>query len=246
MSSARAPSFDSPDRRLSFTGMSEPDETLHPELAEALTEINGQAFIRHPLHCKPFKSQGETMLFLGPREELEWHNKALAQKKALVEEAYESSDWKQYVDWHEKPYRGRAIQYLSDMDELSHHEYWGLLTYVWPMVDTPSTALDTWAELWTSSRPKPEGFFTLPVSDDPLKVFRGVQLSLMEDGLSWTLSRKRAQWFADRHGDDGHVFERKVLRKDVLYYTNAREEQEIVILPKSLLDESPAFPFIGF
>ena len=219
MSSARAPSFDSLDPRLSFTGMSEPDETLDPELAEALTEINGQPFIRHPLHCKPFKSQGETMLFLGPREE---------------------------VDWHEKPYRGRAIQYLSDMDELSHHEYWGLLTYVWPMVDTPSTALDTWAELWTSSRPKPEGFFTLPVSDDPLKVFRGVQLSLMEDGLSWTLSRKRAQWFADRHGDDGHVFERKVLRKDVLYYTNAREEQEIVILPKSLLDESPAFPFIGF
>lgn len=62
------------------------------------------------------------------------------------------------------------------------------------------------------------------------KVYRGAS----RDGYSWTLSKKKAEWFADRNRqryskEDTRVMEKWVNKKDVFAYINGRKEQEIII-----------------
>lgn len=63
-------------------------------------------------------------------------------------------------------------------------------------------------------------------------VYRGVAAGRNPDGLSWTRSLHRAEWFAhrfDKKEQQGYVREANVLRKDVLAYFNTRGEEEIVV-----------------
>lgn len=82
---------------------------------------------------------------------------------------------------------------------------------------------------------------TLP--DDlgsPFTIYRGQDLS-EEVGMSWTLSRDRAEWFAQRNAEhideDGEtgVIEMQVTVEDILFYDNGREEQEVVVDPNLVL-----------
>ncbi len=82
---------------------------------------------------------------------------------------------------------------------------------------------------------------TLPDDlDSQFTIYRGQDLS-EEVGLSWTLSRDKAEWFAQRNtdhiGTDGEVgvIEMQVTLDDILYYDNGREEQEVVVDPEILL-----------
>lgn len=75
-----------------------------------------------------------------------------------------------------------------------------------------------------------------------LLVYRGIgENSLEEDcAISYTVDKEKAEWFANRFkfNEDtyGEVFERRVNVSDILFYTNCREEQEIIIKPDCLDD----------
>ena len=80
--------------------------------------------------------------------------------------------------------------------------------------------------------------FPLP-SDmpDPVTIYRGAQGENEDDAYlgalyrpSWTLSRERAEWFANRwdHWDTGVVACATVPRNSIMFYSNAREEQEVI------------------
>jgi hypothetical protein len=74
-----------------------------------------------------------------------------------------------------------------------------------------------------------------------VKVYRGV---LAKDGLkgsvgvSWTTDRRVAEMFALRlkaTGGEPYIFEGEVNKENILYFTNAREESEVLINPDDML-----------
>ncbi len=55
------------------------------------------------------------------------------------------------------------------------------------------------------------------------------------DGISWTLDREKAEWFATRFTEDGVVYSAKVKSNDILYYISDRGEKEVIVDPKRLM-----------
>ena len=69
--------------------------------------------------------------------------------------------------------------------------------------------------------------------DNDLVVYRGVGLKRVKNGLSWTTSLQKAEWFAhrfDAYGKQGYVQKLVVKdRKNILAYFSTRSEEEVVI-----------------
>ena len=187
---------------------------LDPELEEHLVKTEWGTMIQHPL------VHGFLSLPGLANEQLIYKQTALAKAKA-------ESDWGSYIFLHERPYRVQA--FLDVEDELDDDEYWQLLLDVWTDTEEPRTHIRVWYRLWKSARPKPDGFIKLPNDDDTLRVYRGGHgPDLESEGLSWTLSRKVAEKFAGRWGNDGRVIKLTVPREYVLGYTDQRGEQEVI------------------
>ena len=71
---------------------------------------------------------------------------------------------------------------------------------------------------------------------DMITVYRGVKPKGEVLALSWTLSRKKAEWFANRFQSDGTVYRAKIAKEHILAYFNCRSEQEIVLNYRKLID----------
>lgn len=65
----------------------------------------------------------------------------------------------------------------------------------------------------------------------PRTIFQGCATHHEGAGLSWTLDLEQARWFADRHPDPT-VWSGVVDAADILAYLNAKEEQEVLVLPE--------------
>lgn len=73
---------------------------------------------------------------------------------------------------------------------------------------------------------------------DILTVYRGCSLDELKEGfgwplgISWSLDKNIAEFFAYRYGGKGMcVLEAVVQKKNVRYYTNGRREKEVMIFP---------------
>ena len=64
--------------------------------------------------------------------------------------------------------------------------------------------------------------------EDEFTIYRGVGINRNPKGLSWTMNKEKAQWFANRFGGNGYIETAKINKKDVLAYFNSRGEEEIV------------------
>jgi hypothetical protein len=64
---------------------------------------------------------------------------------------------------------------------------------------------------------------------EEVTIYRGVGSKSTQDGMSWTLSKKTAKFFADRFGQKGKVMEKTVKASDVLDYLDNRGESEVLI-----------------
>ena len=68
---------------------------------------------------------------------------------------------------------------------------------------------------------------------DTITVYRGINGRNRKGGHSYTTSREKAEWFANRYkslGDNGYVIEKTVTADDIIFYDNSRNEQEVFIL----------------
>jgi hypothetical protein len=75
--------------------------------------------------------------------------------------------------------------------------------------------------------------FEVPDFPDPLTVYRGttgIDAKLAGEGVSWTLDKRIAAWFACtyRHQGSPLVLRREVPVRDILLYDDGRNEQEVV------------------
>lgn len=75
---------------------------------------------------------------------------------------------------------------------------------------------------------------------DTFVVYRGLQENAQEDGLSWSLSKNVAEWFAGRFENDGEIIEKIVHKTEVIAYFNDRDEEEIVLDIKKVLRREKA------
>ena len=80
-------------------------------------------------------------------------------------------------------------------------------------------------------------FLNLP---EVMTVYRGVKPKGEVHALSWTLSKKKAEWFANRFKSDGTVYRAKIPREHILAYFNCRNEQEVVLDCCKLFDVKAA------
>jgi hypothetical protein len=136
--------------------------------------------------------------------------------------------------WDKKPYRFQAL--MDVQGHLGDREYWTLCREVWINSENIWQNVDGWRELLSASRPHKERFMTgtdrrtLKSLPSKITVYRGYQPRKNKNGLSFTLDREKAEWFANRFWKTGKIWVRTVSKDNVFAYTNDRDEKEIIIL----------------
>ena len=70
---------------------------------------------------------------------------------------------------------------------------------------------------------------------EKVTIYRGIRDEEYMKGFSWTLSKNKGIWFAKRFDTDNQILLETVIdKKDILCYTNERNEEEVIINPKKL------------
>lgn len=206
-------------RLLEFSDELGMDEELHPDLQACLFEMETfGTCIKHPLvFAVPYFGDAGRM------------NRMLEMKRKATDESFEQGKYSTFLWMHERPHRLEAFLEVEDL--LTDPQYWELLENVWVDTENAWQHVDEWFELWQSSRERPADLGdSLPPGPDRLIIYRGVR-DLSHRGISWTLSYKKAQWFAGRllTGDEvGYVLSAYVERNEIWYYTDQRNEQEVL------------------
>lgn len=206
---------------------------LCDELAAALwtSHKSGMTFIKHP-----FVNEIYTPGLAGR------FNRQLAEKQRLVERARSEQEWSTYVWLHERPWRLQAL--LDVADRCDDVEWWLLARDVWIDSENVHEHYDEWRSIFTSDHDNRAALML----DDELDVLaaKGERFTIYRGcaepdfvGLSWTLDRERATWFAQRSarlhgGDHGWLLVGRVRRSNVVAYFTTRSEEEIVVLPEQV------------
>lgn len=212
---------DPKDYQKLFEAIQKQNEPLHPDLVPYLEESTFK-MLRHPLvYQVPFFSGGQA-------------NYQYEAKKQLVSEALEKEKYQTYIWLHERPYRLEAFMEIQEF--LDDKQYWKLLGEVWTDTENGWSYLDQWRELFSSDRAHREYLMDWDEQlayqslADTVTVYRGCQPNLNEDGISWTLKRDKAEWFAKRFSKDGIVIEKQISKRDIIAVFTGRNEFEAVIL----------------
>jgi hypothetical protein len=205
------------------------EEDLSPELAEYVDDSGpfGNS-IKHPLVYSIMHAPQQNAFV----------NRQLQYKKDALAKAEAEGAWGTYVWLHERPYRIDAFMEIEE--RMDDDEYWTLLGHIWTDSENIWQNEEDWTELMESGRgdrsklmddEEREYLAGLP---DELVIWRGFKNDDRELGLSWTLDRSRAKWFAKRLSSDNdvaRVASGKVKKSDVIAFFGGRNEEEIVINP---------------
>lgn len=73
--------------------------------------------------------------------------------------------------------------------------------------------------------------------DDVVTIYRGVTSfnSKNVKALSWTLDRNTAEWFAQRYGEHGTVYQAQIKKEHICALLLGRNESEVIVDPKHLM-----------
>ncbi|QOP65837.1 hypothetical protein PBI_MINILON_124 [Mycobacterium phage MiniLon] len=210
-----------------------PVEPLHPDLQRHMvdTGVFGP-MLKHPLVFAMFMHEKEHARL---NAHYEYKRRALA-------DAIKARKWNTAVFLHERPYRLDAFAAIAH--NMTDEEYWSLLGRIWTDSENIYENRWEWEDLLTCERPdrhhimsdeEQELLAMLPETDIP--VYRGYREEGGEDGLSWTLFKARARWFAKRFHNEGddtcpRIVSGTVNRDQVIAHFTNRDEMEIVVLPE--------------
>lgn len=169
--------------------------------------------------------------------------KRFEMKKAHIDECLATHNYSSYVFTHERPYRVEAFQDIFYDLRKTPPEFWGLLSHVWTDSENIYQHLDTWMAVWDESIPDRHYVMTEEeraiLADLPatIEVWRGVKYDSAVEGMSWTIDRDKAIWFANRwirKDDTPKLVTATVEKDDVLAYFDGRGESEIVAQPHNV------------
>lgn len=111
---------------------------------------------------------------------------------------------------------------------LTDKEHWEIVTTAWCQqeLNSESGRVENWKNIFNLRKPLASLKRSLP---EKLTIYRAGH----PNGMSWTRKKEVAEWFANRWANFGifvPIVKRKVKRSDVLFYTNQRQEHEVVII----------------
>jgi hypothetical protein len=140
----------------------------------------------------------------------------------------------------ERPYRPLTLLELLKSQKLSHltdEEVWKLIEDIWIDGEMNSSNRQLWEKIFSIRKVPSSLTKHLP---NEMVVYRGGN----PDGLSWTLSKEQGLWFANRFDEDLPLCSMKIKKEDVLFFTDKREEDEVIVLandnPVEFLDKDAA------
>jgi hypothetical protein len=206
---------------------------LLPELAPYVRDGGslGNRVLHHPYVIDPFLSPHTHKMA----------NRQYQAKVQAVARAREAGDWGTFVFLHERPYRLDAFaEVWVSKNSFTDDEYWEVLSHIWIDTESLSSEQDEWFDLLMDERPgrhehfmdeqDRERFDALP---DQVTVWRGWPVEGGNpSGLSWTLDRERAVWFATRFDQVGVVAEITVPKEEIIAVLVGRGEDEVIVDPE--------------
>lgn len=173
----------------------------------------------------------------------------------------EYSEWrkqllesKRYADYiYTAASRDRLAAFLVVEAMLSDGDYWSLLREVYLDAELVMADQDVWLRLLRSSRAargnlmKDDEHASLAQLADVITIYRGCGSSEGVPGMSWTLDRDRAIWFAHYScgsrrrynfplfaGTAPRLVTGRLTKNDLLAYFCERQESEIVASPEAV------------
>ena len=208
------------DAVLEYAKVMASTEELHPDLQPYLEDGAIGLQLRHPLvYLVPLWGNG--------------HANALYEHKVKgVKDALANNKYSSYIFLHERPYRLDAFTLIQS--KLSDTQYWSLLSDIWTDTENQWQGLNKWKQLLSSNRPSrhylmnEEEFNLLQSLPDEVTIYRGCQAGINENGLSWSLNKKKAEFFANRFGKEGIILERKIPKSNIIAFLNGRGESEVI------------------
>ncbi|MDB4778227.1 hypothetical protein OAG68_02100 [bacterium] len=199
-------------------------EELLPELQAAMS---GHV-IRHPL-------------LVATTGSIAMNNFLLLSKRREIENAEKETDWFKYIFTHEKPFQLSA--FMDVAERMDDRTYWELASSVYTQSENLHQNQAAIRQVLTSDRPERTAMMTteeqqfLDGLPSQVEIFRGFAFDNSR-GWSWTISRDKAEWFANRYakelGGITRVASGSIAKCDVIAYLDGRDEKEIVCDPKSI------------
>ena len=213
---------------------------LHKELKPYLQKGPTFEVIKHPLvFAVPyFKSDFEN----------DHLNKTLQFKKEYIQNCISKKEPHSYIFMHEKPYRLQAFYAAMDEHKIIKEyspTYWKLLRDVWVTSENVWEYDMEWRILLNSKNKNAEKFMTLSErkaldkmfkDSETIEIYRGA-CERNKNGLSYSLEKGIAQWFANRFavknsgqftGRERQVYTKRVRREDIFAYIKNSEEEIIL------------------
>ncbi len=179
--------------------------------------------LRHPLlYCIMYSPQINALL-----------NYQFKMIKSRVNDALKNNQFHKYVFLHERPYRFNAFMVIHN--EMNTKEKYKLLSEIWIDSENIHQNFKEWKSFFKNYNNLREFFMTeeeLEVYNSfshTLTVYRGCD-NQNQRGLSYTLDKQKAEWFANRFNKNGKVIEKTVFKSNIFAYLNRRDEEELIIL----------------
>jgi hypothetical protein len=204
---------------------------LHPDLKRC---VRGNV-LQHPYLILPGFDPSDD-------DRVELANYLYSERESFVRKARAKEDWYRFVYAHEPQFRLEAFREVQRAIE-DDAAYWRLLADLWTDSERNSVHKPLWLCLLSSSRTNREALMNederlrLVSLPDSLTVYRGFVGRRFKNGLSWTLDKAKADWFARQfypHSIPGapQVVSGTCAKADVIAYFGSRKEDEIVIRPE--------------
>ena len=141
-----------------------------------------------------------------------------------------------------KPYGLTFLKYTAQ--DLSQEDLSNILASAWTRAEAPNMDVNVskakLLSLFKQADPtvlmEQDEYVQFKMLDDPVTVYRGVTTHNAKNvkALSWTLSREAAEWFANRFGEKGTVYEAQIDKKHIYAYFSGRNESEVIVDPSYL------------
>jgi len=210
-------------------------EELNPELQRYLVDFPtfGKA-LQHPLVYEvPYWPAMNALI-----------NERYKQKLNALEIARKESNWERVIYIHERPYRWEALECVSTFLEKERlaqmfADVWIDSENIWQhqevIGDLINQVKDTELKDCLMSEDDYLRYQLLPKT---VEVYRGC-LDHNQQGLSWTLDKEKAIWFAQRFQREGitpMVLSGRVNKSDILFYTDGRSESEVVVVSNNCVE----------
>lgn len=193
---------------------------LNSDLKDYICEGRLGLMIHHPLTIQIFYNEQMNEMI----------NQIYESKKEAVEEALKNKDIHRFIYLHERPYRLEALYKI--IDQVPKDKYWDIITNVYIDTENYYQNKGMWNALFSANIKVPEKF---NIKEDMLTIYRGFRERGAQKGISWTLSKEKAEWFAKRfEPEKAKIAEMKIDKKDVVCFIKQRGEEEIIIHPKLL------------